>query len=584
MVTIKTRSVMDTMQNIESSQNNITESSSANIEEFGNKPTSRELNAQRINELLDSCKDEVLKQIIGPFGLNKVMFNDKDGGNVTTLHNFEQGIVATDDDQDRLDEWQTAQQSLNRAPHDVLKNQVKKEKYQQMNEGDHVVDGYTGKKLGTKINNKIDKNGSIHADHLESVSQIEKDSKNHLFAKGNSSQERQDDRVRKSGDKRNIVLTDGGLNCSKSDKDLMDFADSKVSKKHAKETGNPNMTNKEYYDMDKERITTKHKIAKKFMKQEQFVNQITKQGQELLQTGWQEAKVNALRQAMGLVLHELVNSSYVEVKRIAKDPDLKENFVDNIILAMKNTINKIINKSEHIFKSIISGGIQGFISNLLTFIINNIITTSKKIGSIIREGLKGLWKAIKLITNPPDGMSGIEIARQATKIITVVITTSLGLFFEKSIENFIVSIPIFAPLAPIISPAVTALLTGIMTAFVMFDKFFDWLNDAGTERLNAQIEHMEASVGLFENMAQMMNSQFNNSKQYKLCADQYEQMKNTLSGTQYNISSAVVIMENTIQGRASTIQIAHSHINKFEFINEEDIDSALNNILNLNKV
>jgi hypothetical protein len=57
-----------------------------------------QLKEQRLQELLDSCQTQVLQQIIGPFGLTSAMFNDKDGGNVTTTKNFEQGVTATEQD------------------------------------------------------------------------------------------------------------------------------------------------------------------------------------------------------------------------------------------------------------------------------------------------------------------------------------------------------------------------------------------------------------------------------------------------------------------------------------------------------
>jgi len=54
-----------------------------------------EMKEKRMQDLLDSCQSQVLQQIIGPFGLTEAMFDDKDGGNVTTLKNFEKGITAT---------------------------------------------------------------------------------------------------------------------------------------------------------------------------------------------------------------------------------------------------------------------------------------------------------------------------------------------------------------------------------------------------------------------------------------------------------------------------------------------------------
>ena len=60
------------------------------------KSSRRELREKRINDLLNNSRSEVLKQVLGPFGLTPAMFDDKDGGNVTTQHNAEQGVFAKD--------------------------------------------------------------------------------------------------------------------------------------------------------------------------------------------------------------------------------------------------------------------------------------------------------------------------------------------------------------------------------------------------------------------------------------------------------------------------------------------------------
>lgn len=44
---------------------------------------------QRQDAMLEECKNAVIHSALGAFGLNMGMFTDRDGGNVTTLHNFE---------------------------------------------------------------------------------------------------------------------------------------------------------------------------------------------------------------------------------------------------------------------------------------------------------------------------------------------------------------------------------------------------------------------------------------------------------------------------------------------------------------
>ena len=85
--------------------------------------TKSQLREQRLQELLNSCQQQVLQQVIGPFGLTPAMFEDKRGGNVTTLHNFNQAVeeakdpsntkpapIATAADQERLNKYIDSQE------------------------------------------------------------------------------------------------------------------------------------------------------------------------------------------------------------------------------------------------------------------------------------------------------------------------------------------------------------------------------------------------------------------------------------------------------------------------------------------
>ena len=74
--------------------------------EFLNK-FKKDFNQARFDKLVNDCKKDVINSIAVPFGLGHIVAAyDKVGGNVTTLNNFEKGIVATDGDKERHDEWQ----------------------------------------------------------------------------------------------------------------------------------------------------------------------------------------------------------------------------------------------------------------------------------------------------------------------------------------------------------------------------------------------------------------------------------------------------------------------------------------------
>jgi 5-methylcytosine-specific restriction endonuclease McrA len=533
--------------------------SSDNVEMTSNDATdrsvnkiisSKELKKQRMDELLNSCQDEILKQIIGPFGLTKAMFNDKDGGNVTTTHNFEKGVVATEADKQKYDAYKNSQEKFDRKPYDKDLPQKRKELFKK--DGD-ITSEYTG--------NKLRKDGSTHLDHVVAAENIERNSKANLFMDQNQ-------RVDMANSKENLVACEGDINQSMGKKDKKDWVDQQRKK-------DPGKTNGESFGVDKDRLDKVTKKANKHVDKTVRNAQIKKQSVELLQTGAKEAMNNALKQAMGMVFHEVVNSSFIEVKRISNDPLMRENFVDNVLEVFKNTVTKVLAKSEHIFNSVISGGIQGIISNLLTFIINNVVTTASKVVTIIRESMMGIWEAIKLIINPPKDTPKIEIARKATKIILGVVTTGVGLLFEKSVEGFISSIPILLPIASILGTAITAILTGIMGALLMFavDKFFDWLNDPGTQKLEGQIEHMNASVNMFNKISENMDSQFQTSELYKLCKIENGKILKSLENSKNNLGNTIAMQDNIIENRSMLLSEFTNRIKDFDSIDESDIDN-----------
>ncbi|MDP2804702.1 MAG: hypothetical protein Q8O24_02055, partial [Gallionellaceae bacterium] len=233
-------------------------------------------------------------------------------------------------------------------------------------------------------------------------------------------------------------------------------------------------------------------------------------------------------------------------------------FVDHLIQAIKNVAARIQGKLEKIFEAVVSGGVQGFVSNLLTYLINSIWTTAAKFVTVIRERMKDLWEAMKLLVKPPRGMTGIEVARAVTKIIMGAVGASLGLLFEESVKTFILSIPLLAPFADTIAPALTAILTGIVIALVIYgiDRMFDWLNSSGTEMLEAQMANFEASAAVFEKMGQMLDAQFRNSAHYQLCIHQYVEIEFNLNKSAASLMLTLGHAETSNSAMSDTIMVS----------------------------
>jgi hypothetical protein len=421
-------------------------------------------NKSRLSSLLEQTEKDILHAVVGPFGLGKVLSAyDKTGGNVTTSHNFEKGVVATEQDQQRYAEWQeSVNNKVDRSGHDDAKSDWKKKTYQKMSENDAVIDGYTDLKLGEKHNNQISKSNSIDAEHVTSVSEIERDAKNHLFANGQDKDSRKNARVKMSGDETNLLLTDGGLNSSKGDRDLMEWANSPISKEHAKETGNPNMTNAEYYQLNEGKIKDAYKRSKRKIKTTQITNQVRKQGLEVSVTGAKEGFKTGLQQALGMLILEFMTQSFNEIKDLWHNGMETDALIKELSIRVKRIATKLKDKWKDVFKAFGEGFLSGFLSNLVTVAINAFATTGKRIVRIIREGFFSLLQAIKLLLFPPADMSSSQAAHEAFKIILGAGAVALGVFCEEALSKFLDAIPFANLLVAVIIGCLTAICTSLI--------------------------------------------------------------------------------------------------------------------------
>ena len=337
-----------------------------------------------------------------------------------------------------------------------------------MKDGEIVKDGYTGNKLGKKEYGKIKKDTSIDGEHITSVSEIEKDPKNHLFAEGGNTEERIKERAKTSGDEKNLTLIEGGMNSSKGDRDLKEWANSPISKKHANEMGTTNMTNAEYYKLNPELIEKEYKKSKEFIAKEQKKKQLHKQSKELLSTGLNEGAKMGAQQAIGIIIMEFLTSAFTEIKDAYNSSLDGDTLYENIKKRLKRIAVNVMSKWKDVVKGFSEGFISGFISNIITFMINTLITTGKRVVRMIREGFFSLLKAFKLLIFPPENMTRQEAAHEAMKLFFAGGIIVAGVALEEVVEKFIISIPILAPFASIITAVIVGSLTAIAMAIVTY--------------------------------------------------------------------------------------------------------------------
>lgn len=499
------------------------------------------LRDERLQQLMESCQQEVLRQIIGPFGLTPAMFDDKDGGNVTTQHNAEQGIFAK------------ASERFKRTDYDYAAAKRKKKRESVKNgsmNSQEFVDQYTGKKEPTRRTNSKGKQVmNAEPDHTLAVKDI--------HGQGGWMEDKKG-RTKLSSIEENLNYTTFQTNRSKSAK-------------------SPEEALSENNGFDKARIDPIINKAKEAIERElpSTSERLRYHGKELAKEGAKEAGKNAMRQALGILLHEFVNGSFVEIKTLLKERNSEENLIDRLVAGLKRVMNRVVKKLKAALDAAIQGGVQGFVSNLLTFLINNLITTSKKIVTIIRESMQSLWRAIKLMVNPPEGMSAPEVTREVTKIIAAVVTTGLGMLLEESVKGFIMTIPVLAPIADVLATALTAIMTGIAGALIVYgiDRLFDWLGSTGTELLTVQEANADAQVLVVGRLQTWLSLQYENSRLYDSCVADYQQIQKIYSTTSFQLETALSDAEMTEEIRNSTVVAFESALLKIEEVSSDAEES-----------
>lgn len=488
------------------------------------------LRDERLQQLMESCQQEVLRQIIGPFGLTQAMFDDKDGGNVTTQHNAEQGVFAKESEEFERTDYDYAAAKRKKMQESVKNGSMNSQEF---------VDQYTGKKEPTRRTNSEGKQVmNAELDHTIPVKDI--------HGQGGWMKDKKG-RTKLSSTEENLNYTTHKTNRSKSDK-------------------SPDEALSEENGFDKERIDPIVNKAKEAIDKElpSTSERLKYHGKELAKEGAKDAGRNAMRQALGVLLHEFVNGSFVEIKTLLKERNSEENLIDRLVASLKRVMERVIKKLKAALDAAIQGGVQGFISNLLTFLINNLITTSKKIVTIIRESMQSLWKAIKLMVNPPEGMSALEIARNVTKIIAGVVATGIGMLLEESVKGFIMTIPVLAPIADVLATALTAIMTGIAGALIVYgiDRLFDWLSSKGTELLTAQEASADAQVLVVGRLQTWLSLQYENSRLYDVCAADYRLMQEKFTVISFQMETAMVDAGESIRARSSMIETVEAQVER----------------------
>ena len=429
----------------------------------------QQMTGSEADTLVEACKTSAMNIITSQFGLASLFIDSRDGGSVTTLYNFDEGITSTETDKLKYQSYKSNNDDSKKfkyvrkeVGYDKNFPKMRKEHFKT---NEQVIDAYTGKVLP--------KDRRTQLDHIVSAKEIESNSKNHLFL---STEERANMAIKDT----NLAFTSESINTSKQDKSMSEFLETKKRGK--------GITNKERYEIDEKKTMEKDKIARKAIKAE--INKATfkKYSTELLQTGAKDAAKMALYSSLGVVLREFLQAVFQTIKEIFanyKNESLKELFA-RFKTKIQGVVEKLKREWKDIFSNSIEGAITAFFSNLLVFAINLFATTLKKLVSMIRAGFVSLVQAVKIMVNPPENMTFEEASYQAAKIMITGLIGAASLGLAAAVEKFLQAIPGLQPImmfpipflenqtvSDILAVTLTSVLAGVVTTIVIYsmDKF-----------------------------------------------------------------------------------------------------------------
>lgn len=452
--------------------------------------------SERMEALIRSAKTRVVGAMVGPFGLGAIIAKfDHRGGNVLTEHNAlaeadgpHAGELA---DQKKLAKFRSARAQKPGRPggaeydrKEYAKGFSKRRK--KMFQGETpLVDGYTGKDLP--------KDGRTHLDHAVSAKEIHDDDRL-AFHLG-------EERKALAVAPENIVPTDSALNQSKGDQPLLEFAD-KVRKDGS--------TSREKFDLDEERVRHRDEAARAHIQDRRDAAALEHFAKEALKGSAKDAARMGLQQSLGLVLAELASAIFDEVADVYRNgatTAMDESFVASLARRLRRVGDRVIAQWRSFLDALANGAVSGAISNLVTAAVNLLVTTSKRLVRIIREGIFSLLSAVRLLLRPPPGMTLDQAAHEATKLVAAGLAVSGGVILEEAVEKAIASVAFLAPVAPFISAVLVGIVTGLVTVLAVHwidtaDLFGAVANarqhrmlDALDQRLQASLDELEAALG-----------------------------------------------------------------------------------------
>ena len=400
-----------------------------------------QFDANRLDLMLGKLSHDVLHLVAGPFGIGHVLAAwDKEGGNVTTIHNAGQGIYARPEDQyNRKTYTHSANSKGEKFDGGGKKSVGSQFTRSYLDKNQHLQDAYTGEYV---------RGDTTSPDHIVSNSE---------FHKRGGFMHSDKQKADFATDERNLAVTQRNINQSQRDHDKIEWME--------KQQNGREVSNKEHFGIDENRLREKHKQGQQAAKEHlpDLKEKASYYTQHAFSTGCKEGIKMGAQQAIGMVVVEFFSCTFAEIHDVCQQGRQNESLLQEISHRLKRVATKLATKWKDVVADFGGGFLSGFLSNLVTVAVNMFITTGKRTVRMIREGLFSLLKALKMLFFPPKNLTRTQAAHESLKLLSSGGIVVAGVLLEEAIEKLMAGVPFLAPIAS----AVTAVLVGGLTATAM---------------------------------------------------------------------------------------------------------------------
>lgn len=461
----------------------------------------------------EELEKKVIHSLTTSFGLDFLLFQDKHGGDVNTIHNARQGVYATDmarEDYERRGaysetEYHKDKRYIKKGAADAARQDAGK-----------LKDGYTGRIMQART-------GVRDLDHIQSAKEIHDDPGRVLAGVSG---------VELANDESNLVSTHRSVNRSKQASSIDEFLarlpdrikdeQRALTRDRKKLEAMPRTTPQErhaaqilddkirkseerldeWQAVDHDAMRKKDRAARK-----QYNGRVSREyyasskfwGDTLSASGNAGLRMGT-RQMLGLVMAEAWFELRDALPRIATS--MRQDFsLDAFVKETRATFSGIWKRVKDRFKTFLTafkdGVFSGILGSVTTTVLNIFATTAKNSIKIIREMWSQLVAAFKLWIFNPEKLSSTDLAKAVMAVLSAGVATVVGGLVYAQLAP-VLAFPFGQELAAFAGALVTGVVTMGLHYFLshsrMMQRIWDFLDRSSHAKTLRQIQTVNAQL------------------------------------------------------------------------------------------